>query len=62
MRFAGGTLLALLAFIMATAAGYAIVTYTDWLGRDWRVAPILGLLGYLFVRILASGWSAMRRG
>jgi hypothetical protein len=58
---AGGTIAALIAFIVATAAAYFIVTYTDWLGTDWRVAPIAGLLGYLAVRIITGAFSGMRR-
>jgi hypothetical protein len=57
----GGTVAALVAFVIATAAGYLMVTYTDWLGKDWRVAPIVGLLGYLLVRILAGAWSGLSR-
>ena len=62
MRMAGGTITALIVFLLATGAAYLAVLYTDWLGKDWRVAPIVGLLGYLAVRIVLSGWGSMRRG
>jgi hypothetical protein len=61
MRLTGGTLAALIAFVVATAAAYFVVTYTDWLGKEWRVAPIAGLLGYLAVRIITGAFSGMRR-
>jgi hypothetical protein len=61
MKMPGGTVAALIAFVLGTAAGYVMVTYTDWLGKDWRVALIVGLLGYLAVRIVTGAVNTMRR-
>jgi hypothetical protein len=61
MRFSGGTVAGLVAFLLAAGAAYLIVLNTDWLGKDWRVAPIVGLLAYLAVRIVGGAFSGMRR-
>lgn len=62
MRFAGGTTVALIAFIVACGIAYLVIEYTDWIAtEDWRFIPMMGFIAYLIVRIAVTARDSMRR-
>jgi hypothetical protein len=61
MRMGVAFVPAALAFIIGTAAAWAILTWTDWIAAEPWQAPLFGALAFLSVRIIAGVIEAIRR-